>query len=340
MTWRRRIGLLAGVIVAGVGGVLWGTRTAVAPASAASVTQHRIDGPQFFMEISGNRFISADNPRGWAWPHGLDLERDGWGAIIPHLPEAGSGYTGVILWEITGQDAEIRLCREASASAGCRMAYTSPRTAADGWSKAMHETWPLLTDALKQRGLRLMVYSGTFPSVNAGSTEEPRIIWSPTAESIALMVEDLAWLASMGAQGVGLDTFSYLAEKDPATAITIVHALRTDPRTKGLTLITEGWLPPPELAPTMNRDQRRILLRELAQLELVRGGPDASMTADPNWQRLRLEEDRKLVRDFRGLILTHGANFKPGDLEATVELISSKGLEVLSYEKAAPGRGG
>ena len=302
--------------------------------SPASVTQQRIDGPYWFFEVSANRFISTDNPRGWGWQFGTRIETEGWCAVIPLLPAADSGYRGVFLWEITGQDLEIRVCKAQGRE--CRMAYASERSAQDGWTPIMHKTWPLLTDELKARGLRLFVYSGTFPSVNAGSTESPRIIWSPTPESIDLMVEDLGWLASMGAQGVGLDTFSYLAEKDPATAVKIVHALRKDPRTKDLTLVTEGGLPPPELALTMTPDQRRILLRELVQLELARGGPGTLMSHDPNWDRLRLDEDRRLVSGFRGLILTHGANWQAGDLEATLAKIGGKGLEVLTYLERAP----
>lgn len=277
--------------------------------AVAHESQARIDGALEFIEVSAGHYVSGDNPKGFGDPHYTAIERDGW--ITPRLLErvrgaARNGKTIVALWEPS--------CQYAGNLPGC-MAWAGPSQIAACWSQAMLDTWPMFLSECRSLGMEPMWYIGC-----AGAHTDT-------------MVEDLAFIAGMGVRIVGLDAFSYLVETNEPEAERCINAIRADPRTKNLTLITEGWLPR-----TLTGAKRAFFLRHMVQLELARGGSDKLAANDSNWSAMDgLPLDQQIVRGCRGIVLMHGSNWQAGDLEANYRRAEAAGLYVCDYRAKPAG---
>ncbi len=278
--------------------------TKVGNQNTAHVSQGRVDGDLAFVEISAAHYVSDANPKGWGYPHYLSIETMGW--TNPKLMElvraAGKGGDNkkiLAMWEPSGQYAGLDDC----------MAWMNPTLARENWSEPMRLSWQRFLAEVRAAGLEPMWYLGC------------------AGKNASAIVEDLAFAKSMGVQIIGLDAFSWVVHTDPAEAQRIITDIRADPRTKDLTLITEGWLPVELKGP-----QRAFFLRHLVQLDLARGGQGKLAVMDTNWDRMELlSRDQKIIKGCRGIVLMHGSNWEAGDLEATYLRAASVGLYVADY---------
>lgn len=280
--------------------------------NVAHVSQERINGDIAFVEISAAHYVSDRNPKGWGHPHYSAIEREGFitPAIIALLDEAArDGKTIFAMWEPSCQHDPGQL-----AQTQC-MAWMNAELAARCWSPIMQDTWPMLLTELSARNMRPMWYLGC------------------AGHHLSTIVDDLAFAKAMGVDIIGLDAFSWTVHVDPPRAQKVVEAIRADPRTKDLTLVTEGWLPVELKGP-----QRAFFLRHLVQLDLARGGTGKLAASDSNWTRMDgLPLDQKIVKGCRGIVLMHGSNWESGDLEATYDRAAAAGLFVCDY-RAKPKR--
>lgn len=262
------------------------------PSQAVNVaheTQQRVDDePLAFIEISAAHYVSPENPKGWGDPHYGRLEREGWDVLLPWaIQHRTAGYRVAAMWEPSGQYAGLGEC----------MAWCSADRVRDNWSEKMRLSWPPFVAKLRAMGMEPMWYIGC------------------AGDHAATMVEDLAFARQMGVSIVGLDAFSWLVETDLPTAKRLINEIRADPRTKDLTLITEGWLPKSlkNGQPLAGAD-RALFLRHMAQLSLARGGGETLAALDPNWDAMSgLPMDQKIVKGCVGIVLLHGSMWKASD---------------------------
>ena len=278
--------------------------------AVAHVSQQRVDDePIAFVEVSAARFVGDENPRGCAWPHGVKLETDGWGVLLPDLlSKRAAGYRVAALWEPGLQSTDY------GDPADC-MAWISRERVQKNWSEAMRLSWPRFVAELRAAGMEPMWYIGC-----AGA-------------HVDTMVEDLAFCSEMGLRIVGLDAFSWLVETDLPTAKRLINEVRADPRTKDLTLITEGWLPKRlKNGEPLGGADRALFLRHMAQMSLARGSENTLAAMDPNWEAMSgLPMDQKIVPVCVGIVVMHGANWKPVDLEACYARAKQLGLVPCDY---------
>jgi len=295
--------------------------TAALPLQVHS-SQRRINGPSFFVEISGNRFMSATNPQGWAWPYSTDLPSRGWSVVLGHIMQAKqAGYTSVWLWEPSGQYQGI---------GGC-MAWFSRKTMEDGWTPRMKETFPAFVRAVRDRlNMELIIYSGCAQRINIGSTLRPEQRDVTEAE-IPAYVESLAFAAEMGATGVGLDGFALLQENHPETAVKVTWAIRNDPRTKDLILAVEGW---PVPNPSMPYIQQHMI-----SLDMLRDGHSVNDELFAKFFR-RVNNQRELdaVPGRVGVWLLHGSNWSDPQISKAYSLIRQHGMLPMDWRQDAPRR--
>jgi len=279
----------------------WG-KTYTPPAAPAPITpklahssQKIINGPAFFCEISQGRFVDNSNPRGWAWPHSLSIETEGWWALMETVEQAAeTGYKSILLWEPTGQWVGIGDC----------MAWFSKKTANDGFNATMRKSFKPFIRSVKRLGMKVGVYSGCASSPNIGSTLFPNRIDPPYADAqITHWVEAAKYCVESGIDILGLDAFSWLMHIDPVFTEKVVRAVRT--ACPNLCLITEGWVASEAKSPAvLSVSTRQYLISQLVNLDLVRAGTDP--TKDENWLRIKEQEELTLVPDRRGLMLLHG----------------------------------
>ena len=271
---------------------------------AAHESQGRINGDIGFVEVSAAHYVSADNPKGWGYPHFSAIERDGW--TTPELLkyaklQRSQGKKILALWEPSCQTPGLGEC----------MAWASPADIKECWTDQMRLTWPRFVAELRAGGMEPMWYVGC------------------AGKHASTIVEDLAFIRSMGVWIVGLDAFSWMVHEDPAGAEAVITALRADPRTKDLTLVTEGWLPV-----ELEGARRAFFLRHLVQMDLARGGDGKAAIDDPNWARMKgIEMDRRIVVGCRGVVVMQGANWKPGDLESNYAQAEALGLSVCDWRE-------
>lgn len=285
---------------------------------AVHPSQRRINGPGYFTEISAGRFITSENPRGWAsvqiqpnvYLPATEIERRGWWIYWPMLVEASkAGYTWWGAWEMSGQDQEIANTIKWNAAnptqqKPCRMAYFSESTISDSWTPVMKDTFIPFVDAVQTHlHMRVMPYTGSWITPNFGTSKATQVIYNITDAHIQQLVNDLAWMRTRHIDIVGLDTYSYLQHVDPALAIQVIRAVRSDPRTADMTLMTEGWHAS-DAAPgkVLSREQRAEFLANFVGLELFRA-PDP--VSDDNWARIR-QDELQLCPGRIGVALMHG----------------------------------
>jgi len=293
-----------GVGLAVVVGVFCAQTLPVKSTATAHVSQQRIDGPIGFLEVSAAHYVSDQNPKGWGYPHFGAIEADGW--VTPKLlayvkEQRAQGKKILALWEPSCQTPGLGEC----------MAWASPADIRECWTDQMRLTWPRFVAELRASGMQPMWYVGC------------------AGKHASTIVEDLAFIRSMGVWIVGLDAFSWMVHEDPAGAEAVITALRADARTKDLTLVTEGWLPI-----ELEGARRAFFLRHLVQLDLARGGNDKLAAMDPNWDAQRmggLPYDQSIVRGCRGVVVMQGANWKTGDLEACYAKAEQLGLYVCDW---------
>ena len=270
--------------------------------NVAHASQERINGDLAYIEISAAHYVSADNPKGWGHPHYLDIEKLGWTnpKLVEYVHTAGKdGKKILAMWEPSGQYADLADC----------MAWMNVTLARENWSEPMRLTWQMFLAEVRMAGLEPMWYLGC------------------AGKNSSAIVEDLAFAKSMGVQIIGLDAFSWIVHTDLAEAERIITSIRADPRTKDMTLITEGWLPV-----ELEGAKRAFFLRHLVQLDLARGGQGKLAANDTNWDRMNsLPLDQKIITGCRGIVLMHGSNWEAGDLEATYARATAAGLYVADY---------
>ena len=280
------------------------------PVNVAHASQARIDGDLAFVEISAAHYVSVDNPKGWGYPHYLSIETEGWTnpklmELVRAAGKVGDGKKILAMWEPSGQYPGLGDC----------MAWMNPTLARENWSEPMRLSWQRFLAELRASGMEPMWYLGC------------------AGKNASAIVEDLAFAKSMGVQIIGLDAFSWVVYTDPNEAQRIITDIRADPRTKDLTLITEGWLPTVlQNGQPLGGAQRAFFLRHLVQLDLARGSKDSRAIADTNWTRMEsLPLDQKIVKGCRGIVLMHGSEWQSADLAACYHKAESLGLYVADY---------
>lgn len=285
-------------------------------------SQHRINGPSFFVEISGIRYVNANNPRGWAPPYTTDLPNRGWSVVLGHIMQAKqAGFTSVWLWEPTGQYEGI---------GGC-MAWFSRKTVEDSWTPRMKETFPAFVRAVRDRlDMELIIYSGCAQRINIGSTLRPEQRDVTEAE-IPVYVDALAFAAEMGATGVGLDGFAILQENHPDVAVKVAWAIRNDPRTKDLILACEGW---PVVNPSLPYIQQQMI-----SLDMLRDGNSVNEAQFAKFfRRVNNQRERQDVPGRVGVWLLHGSNWSDPQISKAYSLIRQHGMLPMDWRVDAPRR--
>lgn len=292
---------------------------------AAHESQRRINGPWLFVAVSAGMFQS-DNPRGWSWEWGRLIETRGWDIVWEKAiePRLGDGFEGVWLWEPTGQWLGIGSC----------MAWISEKTLRTGWSPKMFETWPEFKAKCAKHGLSLALYSGCAVSPNVGDSIVGATRHPPFSQSdVSLWVEGCTTVRRLGVEIIGLDAFSWLIHLDPAFARAVIEAIRADPYTKNMTLVTEGWLPTKAAnGSTISPVDRQFFLQHLVCMELARGGNGVDPMQDRNWGNIRTIDELALVPGRRGLILLHGSNFTRPQVDHVRRHTADLGLYWLGAE--------
>lgn len=288
---------------------------------AVHKSQELLDGPCFFVEISNKRFITAANPRGWAWDKGQLVAARGWLALIPHVLAArDAGYTSVWLWELTGQVLN---------PGGC-MSWAARRTALDGWTPAMLDDFDDFCRLCDELGVKVIVYSGCAQFINVGTTLKPNLK-PTTAAEIPMIVEDVAWFAVQGVDGVGLDALALLQDSNARLVVDIAEALRADPRTRDLLYACEGW-PVRGEGKLLDKVQQQYV-----SVELLSNGNSVSDATFANWiKRVDPAGELGRVPGRRGAWLIHGATWTDAELRKAYELCAKYGMTPIDWRIPRP----
>lgn len=248
------------------------------------------------IELSAARFVTNDNPQGFGHPHYTRLRDEGFACLRQHWQQAAcAGYKVAAMWEPKG--------REPSDGA---MGWVTEKGLQNNWSDAMRLSWQVELATMRAMGLEPMWYLGE------------------SYRYLDTIVDDLAFVARMGVRIVGLDAFEMLFDTpaDIATATDAIQKLRTDKRTKNLTLVMEG-----AMKPTVTGATRANFLRNMAQLELARGSKDTLASLDPNWKKLETAPaDRKLIKGSVHIVEMHGSEWSPADLSKCYAKVKTLGL--------------
>ena len=305
-------GVASAVVIGAVLACTLPTKPTGPALNVAHASQARVDGDLAFVEISAAHYLSDLNPKGWGYPHYSSIETSGWAnpellKLVRAAGKAGDKKTILAMWEPSGQ-------YDGLGETKC-MAWMDATLARENWSEPMRLTWQRFLAEVRASGMQPMWYLGC------------------AGHHLDTIVEDLAFAKSMGVQIIGLDAFSWVVHTEPAKAQAAIEAIRADPRTKDLTLITEGWLPTAlQNGQPLEKAQRAFFLRHLVQLDLARGGAGKLAVMDENWDRMDgLKLDQKIIKGCRGIVLMHGSNWVSGDLEATYLRAASAGLYVADY---------
>lgn len=247
------------------------------------------------IEISASWYCSNSNPKGWGHPHYGKLEAEGFTCLHSHWQTmANAGYRVAAMWEPSGWY-----------SGAVGMGWCNEKLLQSNWSDKMRLSWQKHLAWLRSIGMDPMWYLGKAP------------------DHLDNIVEDLAFIRkAMGVAIVGLDNFEWLIETDIAKATEVISAIRSDERTKDMTLANEGML-----LPSLTGPNRAFFLRHMAHFELARGSKGAKAIEDPNWKKLETApSDRKLVKGAVHIVEMHGSEWQTGDLEACYAKTKRLGL--------------
>lgn len=265
------------------------------------------DKPAGYMDISAQHRVSPTNLKGWQWPA---IETVGWDVILPDAErQAKAGAKLLFMWEVTGQCEGIGSC----------MAWTSRDTVMRGWSDKMRMTWPFTLAKLRAMGLEPVWYTGCASNIYGGECGAERPYDATYRKKL---VDDVAFVRSLGIMCVALDAFSWVIEVNEPFASSVLSELRSAPRTKDMTFLTEGQLPA-----NLTDPRRAFYLRHMGVLELARGGPGKLAINDHNLARIDDARDDRIMPGHVRFIWFHGSQWASDDTAAVYEWLKRTGSQ-------------
>lgn len=208
------------------------------------------------------------------------------------------------------------------------MAYAGKATAGDGWTAAMLDDFDDFCTIAEELGMKIVVYSGCAQHINVGTTLSPKLR-DTTRADIPRMVDDAAWFASQGVDGIGFDALSIWQHRDPQAVVDLALAIRANPVTAKLALGCEGWPFKGD-----NRLQAQMQ-QQYVSIDLLSNGSSVDqVNFDKFVERVDLAAEHARVPGRRGAWLIHSSNWTDDQVKRAYELCAAYDVTPIDWRLA------